>query len=138
MHGKGGKGRRVPLDRRVHTAFTAAGHRLAWRSFHAGRKHSGTRLYRATKDFTRVEFFLRHSSVNPGRRYVALEENDVQSEVEDFRGPLCCMSWRTVAYRGILYTIKGDPCRSPFFLASLRLDRICLTLRICGIRPAER
>ncbi|MFC3606036.1 tyrosine-type recombinase/integrase [Deinococcus soli (ex Cha et al. 2016)] len=112
VHGKGGKVRRVPLGRRVRTAlqglapltpdgrlfdwqyhqvqyrmrqaFTAAGHSLAWRGFHAARKHSGTRLYRATKDFTRVGLFLGHSSVDTTRRYVALEENDVQNEVEDF------------------------------------------------------
>ncbi|GGM59963.1 integrase [Deinococcus arenae] len=112
VHGKGGKVRRVPLGRRVRTAlqglppvtadghlfdwqyhqvqyrmrraFTAAGHQLAWRGFHAARKHSGTRLYRATKDFTRVGLFLGHSSVDTTRRYVALEENDVQNEVEDF------------------------------------------------------
>ncbi|GGS07220.1 tyrosine-type recombinase/integrase [Deinococcus sedimenti] len=112
VHGKGGKVRRVPLGRRVRAAlqdlpaasadgelfdwtyhqaqyrmrlaFRAAGHGPAWRGFHAARKHSGTRLYRATKDFTRVGLFLGHSSVDTTRRYVALEENDVQNEVEDF------------------------------------------------------
>lgn len=48
------------------------------------RKPSGTRLYRATKDFTRVGLFLGHSSVDTTRRYVAMEDNDVQNEVEDF------------------------------------------------------
>lgn len=112
VHGKGGKTRRVPLGRRVRAAlhglapvtpeghlfdwqyhhvqyrmrkvFAAAGHRSAWRGFHAARKHSGTRLYRATKDFTRVGLFLGHSSVDTTRRYVAMEDNDVQNEVEDF------------------------------------------------------
>ncbi|MFC5846825.1 tyrosine-type recombinase/integrase [Deinococcus petrolearius] len=112
VHGKGGKIRRVPLGRRVRAAlgglspvhpdgslfgwtyhqakyrmvraFRAAGHGHAWRGFHAARKHSGTRLYRATKDFTRVSVFLGHSSVDTTRRYVALEENDVQDEVEHF------------------------------------------------------
>ncbi|MVN85646.1 tyrosine-type recombinase/integrase [Deinococcus sp. HMF7620] len=112
VHGKGGKIRQVPLGKRVRAAlagltpvrsdgalfdwtyhqakyqmslaFRAAGQRHAWRGFHAARKHSGTRLYRATKDFTRVGLFLGHSSVDTTRRYVALEENDVQSEVEDF------------------------------------------------------
>lgn len=110
--GKGGRTRRVPLGRRVRAAlhglppvtadgglfdwsyhhaqyrmrlaFAAAGHGPAWRGFHAARKHSGTRLYRATKDFTRVGVFLGHASVDTTRRYVALEENDVQHEVEDF------------------------------------------------------
>lgn len=112
VHGKGGKVRRVPLGKRVRTAlsglppvhadgrlfdwtyhqakyrmgvaFRAAGHGHTWRGFHAARKHSGTRLYRATKDFTRVGLFLGHASVDTTRRYVALEENDVQNEVEDF------------------------------------------------------
>ncbi|GGN44550.1 tyrosine-type recombinase/integrase [Deinococcus daejeonensis] len=112
VHGKGGKDRRVPLGRRVRAAlhelspvsaeghfftwnyhqakyrmrkaFTAAGHGESWRGFHAARKHSGTRLYRATKDFTRVGLFLGHSSVDTTRRYVAMEDNDVQDEVEDF------------------------------------------------------
>nr|WP_157460937.1 site-specific integrase [Deinococcus arboris] len=112
VHGKGGKVRRVPLGRRVRealtglppvqadgrlfewtyhqakyrmgVAFQAAGQGQAWRGFHAARKHSGTRLYRATKDFTRVGLFLGHSSVDTTRRYVALEENDVGNEVEDF------------------------------------------------------
>lgn len=112
VHGKGGKTRRVPLGRRVRAAlhglapvtpeghlfdwqyhhvqyrmrkvFAAAGHHSAWRGFHAARKHSGTRLYRATKDFTRVGLFLGHSSVDTTRRYVAMEDNDVQNEVEDF------------------------------------------------------
>jgi len=112
VRGKGGKVRRVPLGKRVRAvlsglfparsdgslftwtyhqakyrmsnAFRAAGHGDAWRGFHAARKHSGTRLYRVTKDFTRVGVFLGHSSVDTTRRYVALEENDVQSEVEDF------------------------------------------------------
>ena len=112
VHGKGGKIRRVPLGKRVRTAlsgllpvhsdgalfdwtyhqakyrmssaFRAAGQGHVWRGFHAARKHSGTRLYRATKDFTRVGLFLGHSSVDTTRRYVAVAENDVQSEVEDF------------------------------------------------------
>ena len=65
-------------------AFRAAGHGDAWRGFHAARKHSGTRLYRATRDFTRVGVFLGHASVDTTRRYGALEENEVQNEVEDF------------------------------------------------------
>lgn len=110
VYGKGGKMRRVPLGARVRTAMTtippldsdghyfdwdygqatyrarkafkAAGY--PWRGFHAARKHSGTRLYRATKDFTRVGLFLGHSSVDTTRRYVAIEENDVSNEVEDW------------------------------------------------------
>lgn len=112
VHGKGGKVRRVPLGKRVRaalgalspagpdgtlfswtyhqakyrmaTAFRAAGHGPAWRGFHAARKHSGTRLYRATKDFTRVGLFLGHASVDTTRRYVEVSEHDVQNEVEDF------------------------------------------------------
>lgn len=110
VHGKGGKVRRVPLGARVRgaladlspinsdggffewdygqatyragKAFKAAG--FDWRGFHAARKHSGTRLYQATKDFTRVGLFLGHSSVDTTRRYVAVQENDVASEVEDW------------------------------------------------------
>ncbi len=65
-------------------AFRAAGRADAWRGFHAARKHSGTRLYSATKDFTRVGLFLGHSSVDTTRRYVAVEQDDVASEVEGF------------------------------------------------------
>lgn len=112
VRGKGGKVRRVPLGRRVRAAlaglppagpggalfvwnyaqatyrmnkaFGAAGHADAWRGFHAARKHSGTRLYRATRDFTRVGLFLGHGSVDTTRRYVAVEDDDVQQEVEEF------------------------------------------------------
>ncbi|GAA5441824.1 tyrosine recombinase XerC [Deinococcus caeni] len=107
VHGKGGKARRVPVGKQVRTALAglppvhAAGRLFDWsyhqakyrmslalraggRGFHAARKHSGTRLYRATIDFTRVGLFLGHASVDTTRRYVALEENDVQNEVEDF------------------------------------------------------
>lgn len=110
VHGKGGKVRRVPLGARVRQAlgtlspvdpdghyfswdygqatyragkaFKAAG--FEWRGFHAARKHSGTRLYQATKDFTRVGLFLGHSSVDTTRRYVAVQDNDVAGEVEDW------------------------------------------------------
>ena len=110
--GKGGKKRVVPLGKRLRTAlqdiapvnedgqlfewnytqatyrmqkaFRLAGHADAWRGFHAARKHSGTRLYSATKDFTRVGLFLGHSSVDTTRRYVAVEQDDVASEVENF------------------------------------------------------
>ncbi|GGJ70076.1 tyrosine-type recombinase/integrase [Deinococcus aquiradiocola] len=112
VHGKGGKTRVVPLSRRLRDAlralpalgedghlfgwtypqatyrmqkaFRAAGRADAWRGFHAARKHSGTRLYSATKDFTRVGLFLGHSSVDTTRRYVAVEQDDVASEVEGF------------------------------------------------------
>lgn len=112
VHGKGGKVRRVPLGRRVRAAlsaltpinaegqlfdwtyaqatyrmrraFRAAGHGDRWRGFHAARKHSGTRLYSATRDFTRVGLFLGHASVDTTRRYVAVEEDDVTQEVEEF------------------------------------------------------
>ncbi|WP_104992170.1 tyrosine-type recombinase/integrase [Deinococcus sp. NW-56] len=112
VRGKGGKVRRVPLGRRTRTAlaglsplradgtlfewtyaqaayrlrqaFRQAGHGHAWRGFHAARKHSGTRLYRATRDFTRVGLFLGHSSVDTTRRYVAVDDHDVAGEVEDF------------------------------------------------------
>ncbi|EYB67291.1 phage integrase [Deinococcus phoenicis] len=112
VHGKGGKVRRVPLGKRVRAAlgglppvrpdgslfgwtyaqatyrmrkaFRAAGHGDTWRGFHAARKHSGTRLYRATKDFTRVGLFLGHASVDTTRRYVAVQDDDVAGEVEDF------------------------------------------------------
>ncbi|GMA14303.1 integrase (plasmid) [Deinococcus metallilatus] len=112
VSGKGGKVRRVPLGKRVraalaglsparadgslfdwtyaqatyrmHKAFRMAGHGGAWRGFHAARKHSGTRLYSATRDFTRVGLFLGHASVDTTRRYVAVADDDVQNEVEDF------------------------------------------------------
>ncbi|WP_291423352.1 site-specific integrase [Deinococcus sp.] len=110
VQGKGGKVRRVPLGARVRKvleslspvdtdghyfdwdygqaayratkAFKAAG--FEWRGFHAARKHSGTRLYQATRDFTRVGLFLGHSSVDTTRRYVAVQDNDVAGEVEDW------------------------------------------------------
>jgi len=112
VEGKGGKTRVVPLSRRLREAlsdlpalgpagrlfdwsyaqatyrmqkaFRAAGHLSAWRGFHAARKHSGTRLYSATKDFTRVGLFLGHNSVDTTRRYVAVEQDDVANEVENF------------------------------------------------------
>lgn len=112
VRGKGGRVRRVPLGRRVRDAlnaappldadgrlfdwkyaqatyrmrkaFRAAGLGEAWRGFHAARKHSGTRLYQATRDFTRVGLFLGHASVDTTRRYVAVQDNDVASEVEFF------------------------------------------------------
>ena len=108
VYGKGGKMRRVPLGARTRQAlqtlipvdtvghyfawdygqatyrarkvFAACG--LVWRGFHAARKHSGTRLYQATKDFTRVGLFLGHASVDTTRRYVAVQDNDVSQEVE--------------------------------------------------------
>ena len=67
---------------RAAKAFRAAG--FEWRGFHAARKHSGTRLYQATKDFTRVGLFLGHASVDTTRRYVAVLDNDVAPEVEDW------------------------------------------------------
>lgn len=112
VYGKGGKRRMVPLGRRVRAAlaglspvrppdgyfdwtysqvshlmkstFAAAGHAGTWRGFHAARKASGTRLYRATRDFTRVSLFLGHASVDTTRRYVAVQQDDVSTEVEDF------------------------------------------------------
>ncbi|GGS28489.1 tyrosine-type recombinase/integrase [Deinococcus knuensis] len=112
VRGKGSKVRRVPLGRRVRSAldtlppvddggrlfdwkyaqatyrmrkaFRAAGHGEAWRGFHAARKHSGTRLYTATRDFTRVGLFLGHASVDTTRRYVAVQDDDVAAEVEFF------------------------------------------------------
>lgn len=108
VKGKGGKIRRVPLGAKVRQAlaslypveqdgsyfewdygqatyragkaFKAAG--VQWRGFHAARKHSGTRLYQATKDFTRVGLFLGHTSVDTTRRYVAVQDDDVSGEVE--------------------------------------------------------
>lgn len=108
--GKGGKIRRIPLGARTRKALhelgvlDPAGHYFAWdygqatyraakafkaagfewRGFHAARKHSGTRLYKATKDFTRVGLFLGHASVDTTRRYVAVQENDVSDEVENW------------------------------------------------------
>lgn len=111
VHGKGGKVRRVPLGKRVRAALrevtpqpdghlfdwtysraayrmrkasTAAGHPGFWRGFHAARKASGTRLYQKVGDFTRVAVFLGHSSVDTTRKYVALREDDVSAEIEDF------------------------------------------------------
>lgn len=111
VHGKGGKQRRVPLGGRVRTALTQlipdengnyfrwtysqaayrmrkacqeAGFPQFWRGFHAARKSSGTRLYQRVGDFTRVAVFLGHSSVDTTRKYVAVQDDDVSSEVEDF------------------------------------------------------
>lgn len=112
VHGKGGRRRIVPLGRRVREAladlppvtsdgslfpwtYSQAAHRMRdafaqagqagrWRGFHAARKHSGTRLYHATRDFTRVSLFLGHLSVDTTRRYVAVQEDDVAAEVEEF------------------------------------------------------
>lgn len=110
VFGKGGKVRRVPLGARTRKALNelgvldSAGHYFdwdygqatyragkafkaagfEWRGFHAARKHSGTRLYKATKDFTRVGLFLGHASVDTTRRYVAVQENDVSDEVENW------------------------------------------------------
>lgn len=111
VRGKGGKQRQVPLGKRVREAlakltpidmeghlfewnyaqatyrmriaFKKAGLEGLWRGFHAARKHSGTRLYAATKDFTRVGLFLGHTSVDTTRRYVAIAENDVSEEIEN-------------------------------------------------------
>lgn len=113
VYGKGGKLRRVPLGKRVREALRevapqpdgdgrlfhwtysqaayrmrkaslAAGHPEFWRGFHAARKSSGTRLYQKVGDFTRVAVFLGHSSVDTTRKYVAVTEDDVSAEVEDF------------------------------------------------------
>lgn len=111
VHGKGGKVRRVPLGKRVREALQAltpqadghlfhwtysqaayrmrkassvAGYPQFWRGFHAARKASGTRLYQKVGDFTRVAVFLGHSSVDTTRKYVAVAEDDVSAEVEDF------------------------------------------------------
>lgn len=111
VRGKGGKQRSVPLGRRVRealvnissantqgnlfewnyaqatyrmrVAFKKAGLESSWRGFHAARKHSGTRLYEATKDFTRVGLFLGHASVDTTRRYVKVMDHDVSKELED-------------------------------------------------------
>lgn len=110
VRGKGGKVRMVPLGRRVREAlvqlpqgepyfaglsyntaarqlrraFERAGLPGRFRGFHAARKTSGTMLYEATGDFTRVSLFLGHASVDTTRRYVAVRRNDVAAEVEDF------------------------------------------------------
>ena len=111
VYGKGGKVRRVPLGKRVRGALrevtpqpgghlfhwsysqaayrmrkacTAAGRPGFWRGFHAARKASGTRLYQKVGDFTRVAVFLGHSSVDTTRKYVAVMDDDVSAEVEDF------------------------------------------------------
>ena len=111
VYGKGGKIRRVPLGKRVREALRevipqtdnklfywtysqaayrmrkacrAAGHPGFWRGFHAARKSSGTRLYQKVGDFTRVAVFLGHSSVDTTRKYVAVTDDDVSAEVEDF------------------------------------------------------
>ncbi len=106
VRGKGGKQRVVPLSARTRAAlsalnspsfgwtyrqaayrmqlaFRAAGVGEHWRGFHAARKHSGTRLYQRTRDFTRVSLFLGHSSVDTTRRYVAVSDHDLAAEVED-------------------------------------------------------
>ena len=109
VRGKGGKQRVVPLSARTREAlaalspgpestfvpwtyrqatyrlqlsFRAAGCGHLWRGFHAARKHSGTRLYQLTRDFTRVSLFLGHSSVDTTRRYVAVSDHDLAAEVE--------------------------------------------------------
>ena len=111
VRGKGRKLRRVPLGKRVREAlnklepleggryfewkyataayrmkraFRYAGLEDSWRGFHAARKYSGTRLYEATQDFTRVGVFLGHASVNTTRRYVVVKDHDVRKEVENF------------------------------------------------------
>lgn len=112
VQGKGGKVRRVPLSRRTREALehlspiderghyfdwtydqaayrmrracAEAGQAGLWRGFHAARKQSGTRLYQKVGDFTRVSLFLGHSSVDTTRKYVAVLDDDVADEVEDF------------------------------------------------------
>ena len=56
----------------------------SWQGFHAARKSSGIRLYARTRDFTRVGLFLGHASVDATRRYVAVLDDDVAAEVENF------------------------------------------------------
>lgn len=113
QHGKGDKARIVPLSARLREALVAwqpdapiedvfefhaytsayvrlqkialkAGVKHEFRGFHAGRKYAGTRLYAATKDFTRVAGFLGHEHVDTTRRYVELPEDDLSDIVEDF------------------------------------------------------
>ena len=111
VYGKGSKVRRVPLGKRArealhavtpkkdsylfHWTYSQAAYRMRkaskaagypdfWRGFHAARKSSGTRLYQKVGDFTRVAVFLGHSSVDTTRKYVAVMEDDVSAEVEDF------------------------------------------------------
>ncbi len=108
--GKGGKSRRVPLSARLRQvlkslqvvepggryfawSYDQAYHRMKmafqragvpWRGFHAARKSAATRLYRQTRDFTRVAIFLGHESADTTRRYVALDEDDLSLEVENW------------------------------------------------------
>jgi integrase/recombinase XerC len=63
-----------------------AGHADAWRGFHAARKHSKHPAVHRHQGTSRVGLFLGRNSVDTTRRYVAVEQDDVASEVEGFWG----------------------------------------------------
>ncbi|WP_027483305.1 tyrosine-type recombinase/integrase [Deinococcus pimensis] len=110
--GKGSKRRRVPVSDRLARALAVLERSedasasvlpyanygvAAWRlrkrfrqaggrfnGFHRARKHAGTRLYQAVRDFTRVSLFLGHASEVTTRAYVEVEDHDVADFVRGF------------------------------------------------------
>lgn len=70
--------------RQLRRVLKRAGLPGRFRGFHAAHKTSGTMLCEAPRDFTRMNLFLDHASVDTTRRYVAIRSNDVAAQVEEF------------------------------------------------------